>query len=401
MRRFAIATALTSTIALSSTGPLAQGNADKELPGNKIYTGNPQAPWAKSVAITGDTITCVSTDQSCKKLAGANTEIVDAGANTVMPGMIDTHLHTRLFGQTHATMLNLFAYNGKSTEEVEQAIRDWADKLGPDEWVIGGGFSYANFPEPDRKRLDELVGGRPALISDNTQHNGWYSTRALEYFGVDENWEIPKGGYMPLGEDGKPTGHLREKAHLSLGFIEQHKLYSHEKQEESVAAAAQMMNAAGVTSAVEAAGGSKEGSDDVYVRMASKGSLNLRHHLTMVFWGGAGDPETDQAMIDELVQRRQAVEEAMGSDSHAFLRANTIKFAIDGTPGAYAHMELPYLDGTKPDMNYTQAVVPGLWVVLSIDERRFYYHGAEGKALFLCPADRMTAPISPPKTNIM
>lgn len=55
----------------------------------------------------------------------------------------------------------------------------------------------------------------------------------------------------------------------------------------------------------------------------------------------------------------------------------------------------------QPDMNYTQAVVPGLWVVLSIDERRFYYHGAEGKALFLCPADRMTAPISPPKTNIM
>ena len=46
MRRFAIATALTSTIALSSTGTLAQGNADTVLLGNKIYTGNPQAPWA-------------------------------------------------------------------------------------------------------------------------------------------------------------------------------------------------------------------------------------------------------------------------------------------------------------------------------------------------------------------
>ena len=78
-----------------------------------------------------------------------------------------------------------------------------------------------------------------------------------------------------MGDDGKPTGHLREKAHLSSGFVEQHKLYSHERQEEAVAMAAKLMNEAGVTSAVEAAGGSKESSDDVYVRMAKKGSTQF------------------------------------------------------------------------------------------------------------------------------
>ncbi len=347
------------------------GAADTVFLSTHIYTGNANMPVARSMAVEGDTIVCVAADKSCAADAyvNADTEVVDNGDATIMAGFVDTHLHTRLFGQTHATMLNLFAYNDRPTEEIEQAIRDWAAKLGPDEWVIGGGFSYANFPEPTREHLDELVGGRPALISDNTQHNGWYSTRALEFFGVDENWEVPKGGYMPLGEDGKPTGHLREKAHLSLGFVEQHTLYSHETQEESVAAAARMLNAAGVTSALEAAGGSKEGSDDVYVRMAQKGTLKLRHHLTMVFWGGAGDPDVDQAMIDELVERRAAVHEAMGGDEHPFLMTNTIKFAIDGTPGAYAFMELPYLDGTRPQMNYTPDNLN--WIFNELTERGF------------------------------
>ena len=362
---------LTVASLLSGLFPALVIAADTVFLSSHIYTGNPELPVARSMAVEGDTIVCVAENRSCAGGAhvSAATDIVDNGDATIMAGFVDTHLHTRLFGQTHATMLNLFAYNDRPTEEIEQAIRDWAAKLGPDEWVIGGGFSYANFPEPSRQHLDELVGGRPALISDNTQHNGWYSTRALEFFGVDENWPVPKGGYMPLDESGKPTGHLREKAHLSLGFVEQHKLYSHEKQEESVAAAARLLNAAGVTSALEAAGGSREGSDDVYVRMAKKGTLKLRHNLTMVFWGGAGDPETDQAMIDELVARRAAVHEAMESDQHPFLMANTVKFAIDGTPGAYAYMELPYLDGTRPQMNYTPDNLN--WIFNELTERGF------------------------------
>ncbi len=343
--------------------------ADTVFLSTNIWTGNPEMPIARSMVVSGDTITCISTTDSCKSKAGKDAEVIDNGEATIMAGMIDTHLHTRLFGQTNGIMLNLFELNGESTETIEKAISDYAKELGPDEWVIGGGFSYANFPEPTKERLDELVDGRPALISDNTQHNGWYSTAALEYLGIDENWEIPKGGYMPLGEDGKPTGHLREKAHLSAGFVEQHKLYSHDKQEASIKLAAELMTSAGVTSAVEAAGGSKEGSDDVYVRLANKDELNLRHELTMVYWGGSGEREADNAMIEELVERREAVRKAMGGDSHAFLTANTVKFAIDGTPGAYAHMEEPYLDGTHPNMNYTEENLG--WIFDQLTERGF------------------------------
>ena len=383
----------------------ANGSADVLFLSENILTGDADMPIARSMAIADDRIICVSESNSCETEAGEETIVVDNGDATIMAGMIDTHLHTRLFGQTNGVMLNLFQYNGESTETVENVIAEYAATLGPEEWVIGGGFSYANFPEPTKERLDELVGGRPALISDNTQHNGWYSTKALEYLGIDENWEIPKGGYMPLGEDGKPTGHLREKAHLSTGFVEQHKLYSHEKQEEAILLAGRLMNSAGVTAAVEAAGGSKEGSDDVYVRLASRGDLNLRHELTMVYWGGSGERDADNAMIEQLVSRREAVRESMGGDSHEFLTANTIKFAIDGTPGTFAHMEEPYLDGTHPGMNYTEENLG--WIFNELTELGFRLmlhiegNAAMRKALdALDYADATGAPLDPNTRHI-
>ncbi|WP_254447373.1 amidohydrolase [Ruegeria sp. HKCCA5426] len=341
--------ALALAILLAGSPLLAQ-QADTVFLSENIITSNPELPLAQSVAVAGNSIICVRTDDSCRELAGDGTQIVDAGTNTVMAGIIDTHLHTRIFGQTHFVMLNLFGYNDASREEVVEVIREYAATLGPDEWVIGGGWSDAHFQNPTKEELDEIVGGRPALISDNTQHNGWYSTKALEYLGITADWEPPKGGYMPLNDAGdEPSGLLQEKAHLSTGFVEQHKLYSFEKQEEAIIGAARVLNAVGVTGATEAAAGSKEGADDVYVRLAQKGELTLRHELAMVFWG-TGTPEGDTAMIEQLEIRRAAVEDA-GVDP-SILHANTVKFAIDGTPGRFAYMEGPYLDGTRPDMNF-------------------------------------------------
>ena len=136
---------LTVASLLSGLFPALVIAADTVFLSSHIYTGNPELPVARSMAVAGDTIVCVAENRSCAEGAhvSAATDIVDNGDATIMAGFVDTHLHTRLFGQTHATMLNLFAYNDRPTEEIEQAIRDWAAKLGPDEWVIGGGFSYA------------------------------------------------------------------------------------------------------------------------------------------------------------------------------------------------------------------------------------------------------------------
>jgi len=55
----------------------------------------------------------------------------------------------------------------------------------------------------------------------------------------------------------------------------------------------------------------------------------------------------------------------------------------------------------KPGMNYTQALVPGLRVILEVDGVVYYYHGSKGRDLFNCPPERVRAPAYGQGTEVM
>ena len=61
-----------------------------------ILTGNPDMPIARSMAVSGDRITCVSESDACRSEAGPDAVVIDNCEATIMAGLIDTHLHTRL-----------------------------------------------------------------------------------------------------------------------------------------------------------------------------------------------------------------------------------------------------------------------------------------------------------------
>lgn len=46
----------------------------------------------------------------------------------------------------------------------------------------------------------------------------------------------------------------------------------------------------------------------------------------------------------------------------------------------------------KPGMNYTQALVPGVLLLLEVNGTIYHYHGSDGRSLFFCPPDRVRAP---------
>src|SRR5580704_3026657 len=83
-------------VAIYFSGSLLFGS-DTILIHGHIYTGNPKAPWAQALAITGGRIDAVGTDKEISSRREAKTKVIDLQGRTVIPGIIDSHTHM-LFG---------------------------------------------------------------------------------------------------------------------------------------------------------------------------------------------------------------------------------------------------------------------------------------------------------------
>ena len=98
---------------------------------------------------------------------------------------------------------------GRLTECIDEG------DYGPDDWVIGGGWPLAAFPEgaPEAEMLDEIFSGRPAYFVDAFGHSAWVSTRALDLARIDQDTpDPPQGVIVRNAETGAATGTLRDGA---------------------------------------------------------------------------------------------------------------------------------------------------------------------------------------------
>ncbi|TWT81277.1 N-substituted formamide deformylase precursor [Planctomycetes bacterium CA13] len=320
-----------------------QKPAELVFTGGKVYTVDEQQPWAEAVAVTGRDIVFVGSSADAKLFIGDDTEVVDLEGRLMLPGLIDSHCHLRIGGQANSVMLNLFETMTEPAGVSAEVIRNHAKTLGEDDWVLGTGWSPSQFPKPTRQELDALVGGRKAMLADDTQHNGWYSTAALQYFGIDADTPNPKGGVIVREEDGKtPSGHLLEKAHMLAGFRQTPQLFTLAQQETAIKKGVSLQNEQGITSIIEAASMTREGGDDPYKRVAAMGELNLRVSINTVHFS----PLDDEVNL-KTIQGRPF----QGTE---MLDCRTVKWAIDGVPGTMAFMSEPYKDGTHPPANYDQ-----------------------------------------------
>jgi hypothetical protein len=106
-----------------------------------------------------------------------------------MPGINDVHVHPLLGGRTalyETTFLPTL-----SLEEVLEVVQAAARKAKPAAWIIGGSwgsnFTTALSSLETLRALDEASEGHPVLLRDDSVHNRWVNSRALELAGIDAN----------------------------------------------------------------------------------------------------------------------------------------------------------------------------------------------------------------------
>ncbi|WOH20552.1 amidohydrolase [Paenarthrobacter sp. GOM3] len=175
-----------------------------------IDTLDPAHPRVTSLAVKAGKVH--SLGEAAEAAAGPGTTVIDLGGAYVMPGLLDVHNHHLLAGQ-----MDLFELNEAPTKTLDElllAITNHAHGLAPDEWIIGGSWGsglLAQLNSPDSlARFNAAAGGRPAVLKDDSKHNRWANSRALELAGIEDDTADPDGGEIMRDASGRATGVLIE-----------------------------------------------------------------------------------------------------------------------------------------------------------------------------------------------
>jgi predicted amidohydrolase YtcJ len=188
---------------------------DRVFLNGKIYTVDPMQPWVEALAVGGNKILRVGSSAEIQALASAGTETIDLHGRMVLPGINDVHVHPLIGGRTalyETTFLPTL-----SLEEILEVIRAAAREAKPGAWIIGGSWG-SNFTTTlssleTLRALDEASGGHPVLLRDDSVHNRWVNSRALELAGIDANTPDPNNGIIVRDPaSGVPVGLLFEAA---------------------------------------------------------------------------------------------------------------------------------------------------------------------------------------------
>jgi predicted amidohydrolase YtcJ len=186
----------------------------------KVYTVNANQPWAEAIAIQGDKIIAVGSEDDVEKLRKPKTKMVDAGGQLVLPGFVDCHIHF-LDGSLSLSRVNL--EGAKDVADIQQRLREYAAKHPGKDWILGRGWDYAMFGAaalPDKKYLDELFPDRPAFIEGYDGHTYWANSKALAMAGITKDTPNPPNGVIVRDPaTGEATGALKEAAHGLVGKI--------------------------------------------------------------------------------------------------------------------------------------------------------------------------------------
>ncbi len=194
-----------AALLVSSTSLYAQA-ADLVFTNASVLTMNDDVPTAQAVAVTGNQISYVGDVAGAEALVGENTEVLDLGGDTLLPGFVSGHDHIVASGWT-SRGVSLFGI--ETLEEALAAIKEYADANPDEELILGYGFNQVAYGGwPTKEDLDSVVSDRPVFILDFTIHDVWMNSKAFEAGQVspDEEDQVPGVMFWQRDAEGNQTG---------------------------------------------------------------------------------------------------------------------------------------------------------------------------------------------------
>jgi len=106
---------------------------------SRIFTGNPQYPWAQAMFIQGNRIAAIGDNQTIKNVLNTSkTQVLELPGKLITPGFVDTHCH---FGTMGASLLMIDLSDQPSLGACRNRIFQSLTKYKPGEWILGKGWN--------------------------------------------------------------------------------------------------------------------------------------------------------------------------------------------------------------------------------------------------------------------
>jgi len=269
---------LSLVLALAPPASKAVPSPDIILHHGKIVTVNDHFRLAEAMAVRGDRIVAIGSNDTVRDLAGQQTRQIDLQGRTVLPGLIDSHLHLMSsamyeFDRQVPTM--------DSIADVLAYVRSRAAVLRPGQWIGIEQVFITRLRErrfPTRQELDEAAPRNPVVF--RTGPDAAVNSLALKRSGIDRNFKITDGQAGQVECDpktGEPTGILRN-CHRFVKYESAERVPSDADRRERLRALLAAYNEVGITSVTD-----RETHDDdieVLQSLQGRGELTCRIRLT-------------------------------------------------------------------------------------------------------------------------
>lgn len=186
--------------------------ADLIVTAARIYTADATRPLVAALAVRGGRVVFAGDERGALLFRGPATRVLALGHRTVIPGMVDAHLH---FMGVGAALRNVDLVGSTSEAEAVRRVAERAREVRAGEWIRGRGWNQMQWADtrfPTHDALSRAVPNHPVVLTRVDGHATWVNARALELAGITAQTPDPEGGRIIRHADGSPTGVLVDNA---------------------------------------------------------------------------------------------------------------------------------------------------------------------------------------------
>jgi predicted amidohydrolase YtcJ len=287
-RQVLVVAGLGAAAAVTAGPPAAAAPQDVDLVlyNGKLTTLDDRMPAAQAIAVRGDRIVAVGSDERIRALARRDTPQIDLRRRRVIPGLNDSHTHLIRQGLSYTNELSLAGV--RSVGEALTLIKHQAERTPAPQWVrVVGGFTRFQFAEqrlPTFAELNRASGDTPVFLL-HLYDRAMINAAGMRILGYDRNPPQLPDSEVERDATGRPTGMLIAKPNPTILYSTLAKLpiLDPESQVVSTRLYLRHLNRRGVTSIIDAAGGGHVFPDNYNVvrDLHARGQLTVRigYHL--------------------------------------------------------------------------------------------------------------------------